>query len=151
MAAAYVLTSTDCWTRSANGLSTTRCPLNAPVEYSLQYRLSLVALAWVVQTSQQHVCYAIIHQLLNSNLHIISLFLPSAFLAVFLPFIFPSKKLSNFNGWRLTAGPSIGGGPSFEGEPAATHSCQAILLRNRNTFESLSRYQSVLSNVIHFA
>src|SRR5690349_18908540 len=63
MAAAYVLASTDCWTRSADGLSTTRCLLNAPIELSLQCRLSLVAHAWVVQTSQQHVCYAIIHQL----------------------------------------------------------------------------------------
>lgn len=111
MAAAYVLTSTDCWTRSANGLSTTRCPLNAPVEYSLQYRLSLVALAWVVQTSQQHVCYAIIHQLLKFKFTHHFSFLPSAFLAVFLPFIFPSKKLSSFNGWRLTAAPALRGNP----------------------------------------
>jgi hypothetical protein len=85
----------------------------------------------------------------NSNLHIV-VFFYLFFSSAFLPFIFPSKKLSSFNGWRLTAGPSIGGGPSFEGEPAATHSCQAILLRNRNTFESLSRYQPVLSNVIQF-
>jgi hypothetical protein len=65
MAAAHILASTDSWTRSANGLPATRCLPNAPVEYSLQSRLSLVARAWVVQRLQQDVCYTVIHQVME--------------------------------------------------------------------------------------